>query len=34
VYTIFAPYSPSYTLSPHSSPSHWHQPPQTGSVTF
>jgi hypothetical protein len=28
VYTIFAPYLLSYTLSPHSLHSHWHQPPK------
>jgi hypothetical protein len=26
VYTVFVPYSPSYTLSPDPSPSHWSNP--------
>jgi hypothetical protein len=28
VYTVFAPYSPSYTLSPHLPLSHWYQSPR------
>jgi hypothetical protein len=28
VYTVFAPYSPSYILSPHPLSSHWYQPPR------
>jgi hypothetical protein len=28
VYTVFAPRSPSYTLSPPSTPSHWYQSPR------
>jgi hypothetical protein len=27
VYIIFPPYSPSYTISPHSPRSYWYQPP-------
>jgi hypothetical protein len=28
VYMVFVPYSPSYTLSPHTPPSHWYQSPE------
>jgi hypothetical protein len=28
VYTVFPPYSPFYTLSPHSPPSHLYQTPK------
>jgi hypothetical protein len=32
VLRVFAPYSPSHTLSPHSPLFHWYQSPQTGLV--
>jgi hypothetical protein len=34
LYTVFAPYSPSFTISPPPSPSGWYQTPQTGPIPF
>jgi hypothetical protein len=34
VHTVFVPYSPSFTLSPHPPPSHWYQLPSPPGLRF